>query len=206
MLFRSIVTNNIDSDDINSVENLYKRAKAYFKDFKVKRLHGKLRPDIKEKILSDFARGDIHIIISTTVIEVGIDVANANMMAIYNAENFGLSQLHQLRGRVGRGEYRSYCYLVSKNEKPNKKLNIVKSTSDGFEIAKKDYDLRGGGKILSLIQHGKNLSEIEYLNMTKEETERAFEIFDKLKARDFESVNLNFVRKFFKEDKEIILN
>lgn len=201
-----VVSNNIDSDDDNSVENLYKRYKKQFKSYRVEILHGKLNSEIKESILSDFSSGNINILISTTVIEVGIDVANANVIVIYNANNFGLSQLHQLRGRVGRGQYKSYCYLVNKNADANLKLNILEKTNDGFEIAQKDYELRGGGKILSLIQHGKNLSEIEYLNMTQEETDRSFEIFDYLKSIDFKGVNIDFIKKFFDEDKDIILN
>lgn len=201
-----VVSNNIDSDDDNSVENLYKRYKKQFKSYRVEILHGKLNSEIKESILSDFSSGNINILISTTVIEVGIDVANANVIVIYNANNFGLSQLHQLRGRVGRGQYKSYCYIVNKNADANLKLNILEKTNDGFEIAQKDYELRGGGKILSLIQHGKNLSEIEYLNMTQEETDRSFEIFDYLKSIDFKGVNIDFIKKFFDEDKDIILN
>lgn len=201
-----VVSNNIDSEDDNSVENLYKRYKKNFKAYRVEILHGRLKPAIKEEILNNFANGDIDILISTTVIEVGIDVANANIIAIYNASNFGLSQLHQLRGRVGRGQHKSYCFLINKNVDDNPKLKILEKTNDGFEIARKDYELRGGGKILSLIQHGKNLSEIEYLNMTEEETDRSFEIFDYLKSIDFEGVNIDFIKKFFDEDKDIILN
>lgn len=201
-----IVSNNIDSDDDNSVLNLYKRYKKVFPSKKVSMLHGKLKPDEKEKILYDFSKGKVDILISTTVIEVGIDVSNANTMVIYNAGNFGLSQLHQLRGRVGRGPFKSFCYLVSKDNTNTKKLKTLTDTNDGFEISKKDYELRGGGKILSLIQHGKNLSEIECLNMTEDETNRSLEIFDYLKNHNFEGVNLKLVKKYFREDKEIILN
>ena len=127
-------------------------------------------------------------------------------MVIYNTNNFGLSQLHQLRGRVGRGKYDSYCYLVTKDNNPNSKLKILVDSNDGFEISKKDYEHRGGGKILSLIQHGKNLSEIEYLNMTEVETNKTFEIFDYLKNNSYKGVNLEFIRDYFDEDKDIILN
>ena len=137
---------------------------------------------------------------------MGIDVANANTMVIYNANNFGLSQLHQLRGRVGRGVYDSYCYLVSRDTNSNSKLKILVDSNDGFIISQKDYELRGGGKILSLIQHGKNLSEIEYLKMTEEETDKTFEIFDYLKKDSYKGVNLDFIRDYFDEDKDIILN
>lgn len=201
-----VVTTNIDAEDTNSVENLYKKYKKIFKSFRVEKLHGKLKPSIKEDILTKFNNHEIDIIVSTTVIEVGIDVANANTMVIYNSNNFGLSQLHQLRGRVGRGSYESYCYLISKDTNPNSKLNILVDSNDGFVISQKDYELRGGGKILSLIQHGKNLSEIEYLKMTEEETDKTFEIFDYLKENSFEGVNLEYIKDYFDEDKDIILN
>lgn len=201
-----VVTTNIDAEDTNSVENLYKKYKKIFKPYRVEKLHGKLKPSIKEDILTKFNNHEIDIIVSTTVIEVGIDVANANTMVIYNSNNFGLSQLHQLRGRVGRGEYESYCYLISKDTNPNSKLKILVDSNDGFVISQKDYELRGGGKILSLIQHGKNLSEIEYLKMTEEETDKTFEIFEYLKDNSFEGVNLDYIKDYFDEDKDIILN
>lgn len=201
-----VVTTNIDAEDTNSVENLYKKYKKIFKPYRVEKLHGKLKPSIKEDILAKFNNHEIDIIVSTTVIEVGIDVANANTMVIYNSNNFGLSQLHQLRGRVGRGEYESYCYLISKDTNPNSKLKILVESNDGFVISQKDYELRGGGKILSLIQHGKNISEIEYLKMTEEETDKTFEIFDYLKENSFEGVNLEYIKDYFDEDKDIILN
>lgn len=201
-----VVSNNIDADDKNSVENLYKRYKKIFKSKNVKKLHGNMKAKEKDKTLKDFADGKIDILISTTVIEVGIDVANANTMVIYNANHFGLSSLHQLRGRVGRGVYDSFCYLVSKNVDNNSKLNILVNNENGFDIAKKDFDLRGGGKILSAIQHGRNISKIEFLNMSKEEIEKSFEIFDYLKANDFDGVNFTYIEKFFEIDRRIILN
>ena len=201
-----IVSNNIDADDQNSVENLYKRYKKQFKNRIVKKLHGDMKATDKEKTLKDFANGKIDILISTTVIEVGIDVANANTMVIYNANHFGLSSLHQLRGRVGRGPYDSFCYLISKNADSMAKLNILVNNENGFDIAKKDFDLRGGGKILSSIQHGRNISQIEFLNMEKEEIDKGFEIFDYIKSNNFEGVNFSYIEKFFETDKRIILN
>ncbi|EGC82392.1 ATP-dependent DNA helicase RecG [Anaerococcus prevotii] len=201
-----VVTNNIDSDDRYSLENLYKVYKKRFKSYRVEMLHGKLKPDIKESILKKFQDGEIDILLATTVIEVGIDVSNANTMVIYNSNNFGLSTLHQLRGRVGRGEYKSFCYLITDNPSPSNKLNILVKSNDGFEIAKKDYDLRGGGKILSYLQHGKNLSKIEYLNMNKDEIDKAFYIYKKTKSNDYEGVNLDFIKEFYNEEKRIILN
>lgn len=201
-----VVTNNIDADDKNSLENLYKIYKKKFPNYRLAILHGKLKANDKEDILKEFSRRNIDILLATTVIEVGIDVANANTMVIYNAENFGLSTLHQLRGRVGRGEYKSYCYLITDKANPTSKLNILVKSNDGFEIAKKDFDLRGGGKILSYIQHGKNLSKIEYLNMTEDEINKSFEIYKKTKANCYRGVNLSFIDEFFEKDKRIILN
>lgn len=201
-----VVSNNIDADDKNSVENLYKRYKKQFKNRTVRKLHGDMKAADKDKTLKDFADGTIDILISTTVIEVGIDVANANTMVIYNANYFGLSSLHQLRGRVGRGSYDSFCSLVSKNADNNSKLNILVNNENGFEIAKKDFDLRGGGKILSSIQHGRNISQVEFLNMASSEIEKSFEIFEYLKADEFKGVNFSYIEKFFEMDKRIILN
>ena len=201
-----VVTNNIDSDDKNSLENLYGIYKKRFPQFKISILHGKMKAKDKEDILGDFNDGKIDILLATTVIEVGIDVANANTMIIYNANNFGLSTLHQLRGRVGRGEYESYCYLITDNPSPSNKLNILVESNDGFEIAKRDYEKRGGGKILSFLQHGKNLSTVDFLNMSKDEIEKCFRIYERLKANSYEGVDLTYVEEYFRENKRIILN
>ncbi|WP_105300636.1 ATP-dependent DNA helicase RecG [Anaerococcus marasmi] len=201
-----VVTNNIDSDDKNSLENLYGIYKKRFPQFKISILHGKMKAKDKEDILGDFNDGKIDILLATTVIEVGIDVANANTMIIYNANNFGLSTLHQLRGRVGRGEYESYCYLISDNPSPSNKLNILVESNDGFEIAKKDYEKRGGGKILSYLQHGKNLSTVDFLNMSKDEIEKCFKIYERLKDGNYQGIDLTYVEEYFRENKRIILN
>lgn len=201
-----IVSNSIDGEDEYSVENLYKSYKKIFKDYKLAKLHGKLKSKEKEEILKDFSEGKIDILISTTVIEVGIDVKNASTMVIYNADMFGLSSLHQLRGRVGRGPYKSSCYLVTKKDKANKKLEILKKTNDGFKLASYDLEMRGGGKILSTIQHGKNLENISYLSMSKKEIDKAFEIYNFTKDLDFEDVNFTYIKKYFDLDKRIILN
>lgn len=114
-------------------------------------LHGKMKPAEKDDIMSKFSSGEIDVLVSTTVIEVGINVPNASLMVVENAERFGLSQLHQLRGRVGRGQRKSYCVLVSdlKTEKAQARLNIMKTTYDGYEIADKDLALRGPGDFFS---------------------------------------------------------
>lgn len=201
-----IVSNNIDGESDYSCEKLYNEYKKRFSAYKISILHGKLNSYDKEKILKEFSEGLIDILISTTVIEVGIDVKNASTMIIYNADNFGLSTLHQLRGRVGRGPYESFCYLISHKENNSKKLEILKKNNDGFEIAKYDLEIRGGGKILSTIQHGKNLDNIDYLSMSKKEIDKAFEIYKFTKDNNFEGVNLEYIKKYFDLEKRIILN
>ena len=128
----------------------------YFPEYNVALLHGKLKPDEKDGIMTAFKNGDVDILVSTTVVEVGVDVPNATVMMIENAERFGLSQLHQLRGRVGRGSFQSYCILVSDNEgaENRRRLKVMKETTDGFIIAKEDLKLRGAGDFFGDRQHG----------------------------------------------------
>ena len=127
-----------------------------FPDLRVACVHGKLKPKQKNDIMSTFVAGDIDILVSTTVIEVGVDVPNAALMIVENADRFGLSQLHQLRGRVGRGAHKSYCVLVSDtdNEVSMSRLKVMTKTSDGFKIAEEDLKLRGPGDFFGSRQHG----------------------------------------------------
>lgn len=127
-----------------------------FKGYTVGLLHGKMKPKDKENVMRRFAAGEIQLLISTTVIEVGIDVPNAALMVIENAERFGLSQLHQLRGRIGRGEYSSACILISdvKSGDTRRRLDVIKNNTDGFKIADEDLKLRGPGDFLGSRQHG----------------------------------------------------
>ncbi len=143
--------------NLNSAINTYKKlSEEVFKQFNVGLLHGKLNPNDKNKVLSLFSENKINILVSTTVIEVGIDVPNASIMVIYNSERFGLSQLHQLRGRVGRDSYQSFCYLITSenNVKTNKRLRVLQESNDGFYVAEKDLELRGPGQILGYKQSG----------------------------------------------------
>ncbi len=130
--------------------------KEVFPNFVVECLHGKMKQSEKDDIMGRFARNEINILVSTTVIEVGINVPNATIMTVENAERFGLSQLHQLRGRVGRGEHKSYCILVSdsKTESTKERLKIMTESNDGFYIAEKDLLLRGEGDFFGTRQHG----------------------------------------------------
>ncbi len=127
-----------------------------FPDLRVAFVHGKLKSKDKEAVMSAFHRGEIDVLVSTTVVEVGVDVPNANLMIIENADRFGLSQLHQLRGRVGRGQWQSYCVLLSDNRAPEtrERLKYFCSTTDGFKIAEKDLELRGPGDFFGQRQHG----------------------------------------------------
>ena len=130
--------------------------KAVFPDLRVALLHGKMKPAQKEAAMAAFARGEQDILVATTVIEVGVDVPNATLMVIENADRFGLSQLHQLRGRVGRGRDKSYCVLFSSNRNPEtlKRLKALCKTNDGFEISREDLALRGPGDFFGTRQHG----------------------------------------------------
>ena len=146
-----------DKLDLHSVTELYERLKKqYFKDINIAFIHGKMKNDEKEIIMTKFQENIIKVLFSTTVIEVGVNVPNANIMVIYNAERFGLSQLHQLRGRVGRGEYQSYCILInnSNSKISRERMRIMESSNDGFVISKKDLELRGSGDLIGLKQSG----------------------------------------------------
>jgi len=145
-----------DKLGLKSVTTEYERLqKSVFKKRKIGLLHGRLKPLEKEAIMTDFAKGKLDILICTTVVEVGVDVPNATIILIEGAERFGLAQLHQLRGRVGRGEYQSYCYLApSSDQFIGKRLRAVASTHDGFKLAELDLELRGPGALYGLRQHG----------------------------------------------------
>jgi ATP-dependent DNA helicase RecG len=127
-----------------------------FPDLRVAFVHGKMKPKEKEAVMAAFAAHETDILVSTTVIEVGVDVPNAAVMVIENAERFGLSQLHQLRGRVGRGKHQSYCILISdnQNEETKARLKVMTKTADGFKIAEEDLRLRGPGDFFGERQHG----------------------------------------------------
>ncbi|NYV28427.1 ATP-dependent DNA helicase RecG [Streptobacillus felis] len=156
------------SDKLNlaSATETYEKYKEKFPKYNVMLMHGKTKSKEKDKIMNDFKNGEIDILVSTTVVEVGVNVPNSSIIVILNAERFGLSSLHQLRGRVGRGSYSSYCFLVSetKNEISKKRLEVMESTTDGFKIAEEDLKLRDTGEIFGIKQSG--ISELKLLDIT----------------------------------------
>ena len=155
--------------DLKNAVQEYEKLKKRFPDLKIGLLHGRLSPVEKQEVMSFFAKGEIQILVSTTVIEVGVDVANASVMIVEHADRFGLSQLHQLRGRVGRGGYESYCLLALSqgfSEEAKARLSIMEKTSDGFKIAEVDLEIRGPGEFLGTKQSG--LPEFKMANLIRD--------------------------------------
>ena len=151
-----------------SVAQRYRKLCKLFPSAKVAYLHGKMKPAEKDAIMSDFAAGKTDILVSTTVVEVGVDVPNASLIVIENAENFGLAQLHQLRGRVGRGKIASSCFLLTSGDnQPSRRLKELEKSTDGFHLAEVDLSLRGPGEIYGALQHGALDLRIATLSDTK---------------------------------------
>lgn len=178
-------------------------------------VHGKMKWNDKEKVMNDFARGDIQVLVSTTVVEVGVNVPNATVMVVENAERFGLAQLHQLRGRVGRGKYQSYCILFcrSKSEIALERMRIMTKYNDGFKISEKDMELRGPGDIFGVRQHG--LPEFKIANLYQDmdilkEVQKAAEDIvknQKLSEReDYRRLKEHLLTMFEDKMKEVALN
>ncbi len=154
--------------DITSVKKRCKRLQEVFPKARVEFLHGKMKPAEKDAAMEDFASGEIDILVSTTVVEVGVDVPNATLMVIENAESYGLAQLHQLRGRVGRGASAAYCYLLTSGDlRPSRRLLELARSNDGFHLAEVDLKLRGPGEIYGALQHGALDLRIASLSDTK---------------------------------------
>ena len=187
-----------DTLELQSVINLYERLKErYFQDVEIEFIHGKIKPVDKDRIMKNFENGKIKVLVATTVIEVGINVPNSNIMVIYNAERFGLSQLHQLRGRIGRGNYESFCILVSNNKSTNvkKRMDIMCSSNDGFDISEQDFLLRGYGDILGYRQSGEARFKILNIQKDYELLKSAIKYVDEILRDDF---------NFEKEENQVV--
>lgn len=179
-----------------------------FRDYSVGLLHGKMKPKDKEKIMSDFASGRVQLLVSTTVIEVGVDVPDAVVMVIENAERFGLSQLHQLRGRVGRGKNKSTCILISDSagENSKKRLEIMRASNDGFKIAEEDLKLRGPGDFFGQKQHGlpemriaDMLDDVVLCNQSREAAKKILSTDPQLEKEENRALNKE-ISELFKDN------
>lgn len=187
-----------DTLELQSVINLYERLKErYFQNIEIEFIHGKIKPVDKDRIMKNFENGRIKVLVATTVIEVGINVPNSNIMVIYNAERFGLSQLHQLRGRIGRGNYESFCILVSNNKSTNvkKRMDIMCSSNDGFYISEQDFLLRGYGDILGYRQSGEARFKILNIQKDYDLLKSAIKYVDEILKDDF---------NFDKEENQVV--
>lgn len=166
-----IVCPAIEESDLevqNVTNYAQKLSEEDFSDYRIGLLHGRLSPAEKDAVMQSFKNGELDLLVSTTVVEVGVDVPNAAVMVIENSDRFGLSQLHQLRGRVGRGKYKSYCILITDNvtDEVRKRLRILSSTSDGFRISEEDLKLRGPGDFFGSRQHG--LPKLKIADMSED--------------------------------------
>lgn len=164
----ALIEENEDYENLDSVEEVYSELKNYFNNYNVGLLHGSLSNSEKNDVMNAFKNGDINLIVSTTVIEVGVNVPNATVILIYNAERFGLAQLHQLRGRVGRSDKPSYCILYNKSnsEISRERMKVMTESTDGFYIANRDLELRGFGDIFGTRQSG--LPDLKLANPIKD--------------------------------------
>ncbi|MBE6041584.1 MAG: ATP-dependent DNA helicase RecG [Clostridiales bacterium] len=194
-----IVAPSIDSedDDMSSVMQLYNEICERFKGYKAALLHGRMGRDEKEAVMNDFASGKSRILVATVVVEVGIDVSDATIMVIENSERFGLAQMHQLRGRVGRSNKQSYCYLInySKSENAAARAKAMAEMSDGFEISEEDYRLRGPGDIMGTMQSGNYSRDILMLCRYTDILELAMQDADRIIA-DPSGTDMDHVRSY----------
>jgi len=182
---------------LQTAEETYLNMQSHFKDLKVGLVHGRMKSSEKQKVMSDFVRGDIQLLVATTVIEVGVDVPNATLMVIENAERMGLSQLHQLRGRVGRGSLKSTCILLFQkklSELARQRLKVIFENTDGFIIAQEDLNIRGPGEFLGVRQSGVPMLRIANLNRDFKLLEEAKIIADQLLENHPEASHLHLKR------------
>ncbi len=198
-----------DEGQATSAEELYDKLKTQLPEIRFGLLHGRMREREKEGTMSAFKRGEIDALVATTVIEVGVDVPAATVMVIYDADRFGLSQLHQLRGRVGRGADKSYCFLLTESESETalERLSILKSTADGFELAERDLELRGSGDFLGTRQSGKFLNEIKNLQYTSNAIFTAKKLVDEAFERGLDQDRIrSAAMEKYESLKDVVLN
>ncbi len=202
----------IEGDDegtVMSVTELYEDLQTKMPGVRIALLHGKMKDKQKNEVMAAFKNREYDCLVSTTVIEVGVDVPNATTMIIYNAERFGLSQLHQLRGRVGRGDKKSYCFLLmgADTDEARARLNVIKNSTDGFEIAEADLKIRGGGDFMGTRQSGRVLSEIKNLRFPVQTIFTAKALSDEAFSGAFD---INLLAKIavekYRSLKDVILN
>jgi len=193
-----------------ATESYEKIASGIFSQFKLALLHGRMKSDEKDAIMMAYKKGEVQILVSTTVIEVGVDVPQATIMVVENAERFGLTQLHQLRGRVGRGSEQSYCILIAQpplTEDAITRLNTMMQTNDGFKIAEVDLKLRGPGEFFGTRQHGlpelKIADPIQDTALLLEARDEAFRIVNQ-EAEFKQMTSLLFQNAFFQNYKDKI--
>ena len=189
-----VIAPSIDNDDEDmlSVQKLFEEIRERFPDFKSSLLHGRLTGDEKASIMNDFKDGKIQILVSTIVIEVGIDVPEATVMIIENSERFGLAQMHQLRGRVGRSSRQSYCFVInySKSETAAARAKAMAEISDGFEISEVDYEMRGPGDVMGTMQSGTASSDVLLLSRYTDILEAAVEDADSIMSERLDGICL----------------
>ncbi len=189
---------------VESATEAFEKWKKRLGSYEVGLIHGKLKPEEKEAVMARFREGQISALISTTVIEVGVDVPNASIMVLYHAERFGLAQLHQLRGRIGRGGHKGYCILLTDGKNPDalEKLKVLEETTDGFEIAEADLRLRGPGDVLGTVQSG--LSELRFTDFLADVTllREARELADRVLMEDpqLEGIHRNLRKMIHQSD------
>ena len=200
-----VIAPSIDSDDsdLSSVTQLYNEVRERFRGFEASLLHGRMTSEEKESIMDSFASGKTRILVATVVIEVGIDVPDATIIVIENSERFGLAQLHQMRGRVGRSDKQSYCYLInySKSETATARARAMAEISDGFEISEVDYKLRGPGDIMGTMQSGNYQRDILSLCRYTDILEAAVEDSDLIIA-DPGDTDLEYVERYMSHEAE----
>jgi len=204
-VYPRITSAEADSDIRAAIDEWQRLSKEVFPEFKVRLLHGRMESAAKQQIMADFRAGKIDCLVSTVVIEVGMDVPNATIIVIENAERFGLAQLHQLRGRIGRGQARSYCFLFAKveNETAESRLQIMTRSNDGFEIAEEDLRLRGPGELFSTRQHGlpdlkiaNIIDDYELLVMARRNAFELVKIDPVLSKREHKNIRNALLSKF----------